>query len=691
MGHLKVFIIIFCLSILLGGCWPKKQPNPSLRWGEKKIIAEINAPKKETPQANTNEDILRKKASQKPKEQKTELNKRDIPSSQSSPVVTSKIISLGESYPLKGKRISVEIDLEGADLLDLLELIFKNTLNLNYIVESQANAKFTVYIKGEFSPQELFELTEQLLALEGISLVKEGKIIRVVQHKALPHQEAGFSVLFLRPKYLSLVTVQHFLKVFASPEAQIVPLREERAFLVVDFNENLSKIKRLISLVDEDYLAELSLEIYHPKVLSAEVLAEYLRQILKSQLLRDAKIDQLVEVIPIKELDILLILARQERSILRIKRWLEEIDSGEVVEERIFVYPVENGDAEKIAEILRQTFSAQKVSKRETIIKALDKTEKKAKKHTDSFVPTEVKIVPDKENNLLIIRASKEDYETIENILNQLDIMPRQVLIEALIAEVSLNRALEYGVEWFIKTEFHRRGREYPGEIGFSHKGATPAVAGKEDIFSFVVRRYDDLRFLLQALDRVSEVNILSSPVLLATNGKEALIQIGSEVPFVSREVANTSAETPNITRSIQYRDTGIILKVKPYINSSGLVKLDIEQEVSSAESNPLGLDSPLFSKRKVRTSLVVQNNQTVVLGGLIRSQQEISEVGVPVLKDIPMMGHLFSWTQKNGKRTELLIAITPRVVRNLAEAQEVMKDFRKRIEQLRRKLEAKS
>ncbi len=681
MARLKKLPFFWLIFFLLFGCAPKKTGHfPSLfdLSAEKTTVAKKKTPKSQKPSLSQ-PPVSEERASSKTLTPKS--------SSSSTPIVPTREVSFTEAQGLKGKKLSVEIDLEGADLLEFLELVFKNTLGLNYVVSSRARAKITAYLRGEFSPEEFYRLINKILAVEGIGLLREKDLIRVVSKREVGRYGSGFELLVLKPRYLSPSSLQQIIRTFASHEATVYLERQIGLALVIDSPANLKKIKRLVSLLDEDFLTNLYFEIYQPKVLSAEALADYLQKIFRSQILRAFKPNQYVDFIPVKELDVLLILARYPENAWQVKRWLAELDTGEIVEEQIFVYPVENGDAEEIAEILQQAFS-ETVSKRKTIVKAEKGAGKKAPARKGGFISGKVRIIPDPTNNLLVIKASREDYQIIENILQQLDTMPRQVLIEVLIAEVTLDRALEYGVEWFIKTELHRHGREYPGEIGLSHKDAAPAVSGEDDIFSIVLRRKGDLRFLLQALDRVSEVNILSAPVLLATNGKEAMIQVGEEVPFVSREVANTAAETPNITRSIQYRDTGIILKVKPYINSSGLVKLEIEQEVSAAQKNPLGLDSPLFSKRKIQTSLVVQDRQTIILGGLISSQNEKAEVGVPLFKDLPLLGNAFRWNTRGGKKTELLIAITPRVVRSLAEAEEVMKDFKERIKKLKDRLE---
>ncbi len=682
MATLKNLFALILVCSFLVGCASRKPASrfPSLFDLASQKKAQVESPKEPKPKTKTEELAEKEGASLEEKTSKKAPKPPKEPSS-------IQEISFLKASSLKGKEIPVEIDLEGADLLEFLELTFKNTLGLNYVVSSRARAKITAYIRGQFSPEAFYRLISQVLEIEGISLLREGNLVRVIPKRELARFGKGYELLILKPRYLSSNSLHQIIRTFTSQEGTVYVDRQRGLALVVDASENLKKIKRLVTLLDEDFLASLYFEVYKPRVLSAEDLANYLQKIFRSQILRTFKPDQYVDFIPVKELDVLLILARHPENAWQIKRWLAELDTGEIVEEQLFVYPVENGDAKEIAEILQQAFSERTTSKRETIVRA-QKGKSKPRPSKTGFISGKVKIIPDPTNNLLVIRASREDYEIIEGILRQLDVMPRQVLIEVLIAEVTLDRALEYGVEWFIKTELHHNGREYPGVIGLSHKGAAPAVSGEEDIFSLVLRRKGEVRFLLEALDRVSEVNILSSPVLLATNGKESMIQVGQEVPFVSREVANTAAETPNITRSIQYRDTGIILKVKPYINSSGLVKLEIEQEVSAAQSNPLGLDSPLFSKRKVQTSLVVKDQQTVILGGLISSQNERAEVGVPILKDIPLLGNAFKWNTRGGKRTELLIAITPKVVRNLTEAEEAMKDFKERIRQLKEKLE---
>ncbi|MBX6424272.1 type II secretion system secretin GspD [Thermosulfurimonas sp. F29] len=587
-----------------------------------------------------------------------------------------------------GKPLSVSLDMEGADLLDFLDLILLKTLHLNYAVDPAARAKITAHIKGDFSPEELIEIVRAVLELHALDLVQDGKIWRVIPDRKRGEVGAGPGFLIVRPRYASATSLVLPLKSFVSAQGRILADRQSNILLVVDRDTNLQKVLRVISVLDQARFARFVYRLYPCRVLAAGDLAKYVRESLRSSVLKDSGLYQRVEVIPLEKLDTLLVLAQNEEELQRVWQLLIDLDKGEVREERVYVYQVENGDAEEIARILESVFSKGNVSRRRTVIRA-----RKGKTGISGAGLTgEVRIVPDKANNLLLIRANPDDYRRILRVLKQIDVVPRQVVIETLIAEVTLNKALEYGLEWFLKTNFRLEGRRLEGNAVFSREGRGPFDLGSDvSGFVYTLFRGQSLRALLYALSSVSEVNILSNPVLLATDNRKARIQIGQEVPIITQKVTNTSASIPTVTSNVQYRDTGIILEVKPQINSSGLVKLDIVQEVSTAQKNYLGLESPLFSKRRIETSLVVEDGQTVILGGLIDTRKETGKTGVPVLRRIPLVGKFFEWNTVSRDRTELFVAITPRVVRSRAEAEEVMRNFKRRIRELQEYLREKN
>ncbi|OAG28217.1 type II secretion system secretin GspD [Thermodesulfatator autotrophicus] len=580
------------------------------------------------------------------------------------------------------------LDLEGASLMDFLDLLFKQTLKVNYTISPQARARITAHIHGTFSHQELMEITSQVLELNGLSLVPSPKLYRIVPASELSRVSGNISFAVLRPRFLPINEVTRLIQSLLTPNARVLAGKTANTLIVIDNPENLAKITHLVNLLDEDVLAEMNLALYRPQVLNAETLANYLKAIFKAGPWKGINPSSFVDFIPMKEINSLLIIAKDPETIKRVYRWIKELDKGELAEQEVYVYQVENGNAEEIAQILQDTFSGTgSYSSRKTIMKA-------QKKKVSPELIGDIRIIPDKTNNLLIIKATRQDYLTIKRLLEKIDVLPRQVVIEMLIMEITLNRELEHGVEWFLKNRTTYRGDTYNLGSKFSRSVIEEGVL--ENIekvnlpgLAISIYRANDLGALFNILQSVSQINILSNPVILATDNKEARIQIGQEVPIITQQITNTSATEPNITSTVQYRDTGIILSVKPTINSSGLVKLDIVQEISSAQKNYLGLENtPLISKRKIETSLVVKNNQTVILGGLIDNRQEVAETGIPVFKDLPFLGHLFKWQKKTRDRTELLIAITPRVVRNYQEAETVMFSFKQKIENLKKRLE---
>jgi len=577
------------------------------------------------------------------------------------------------------KTYEVAIDLENADLLEFLELLFTQTLHRNYVVDPSARGKVTVHIKGNFSENDLIEVINHVLELQNLTIIPKQGVYYITSINKLGGFSGNYCFAVIKPKYLAVSNILSAIKSFASRQAIVIPDKQSGAIIIIDLPENLQKITKIVSILDKNILHGFYLELYRPKVIEASKLANYLQKIFNSSVFKLNSPQNYVDFIPLEDLNALLILAKDRFSMQTIKRWIVQLDSGETAEKQVYVYYVENGNAEEIAKILQEAFNEVTGSKRKTIVQAKTKTTTKTKTISDK-----VKVIPDKTNNLLIIAATPDDYKSILDLLREIDIIPRQVLIEVLIAEISLNKNLEYGVEWWIKTNFNVEGKKYIGKIiSYNNYNGVPGKG-----FSFTIYRGLEPRALLSALSEVSEVHILSNPVILATDNKEAKIQIGEEVPTISQSVVNTSSQTPNITQNIQYRDVGIILGVKPHINSSGLVKLDVTQEISSVSDKTVqGVTSPVFTKRKIETSLVVQDGHTVILGGLIQNQHNTNETGVPLMKDIPILGGLFRWRGTKKDRKELLVAITPHVVRSAEEAENVMLEYRLRIEELKEKL----
>jgi general secretion pathway protein D len=293
----------------------------------------------------------------------------------------------------------------------------------------------------------------------------------------------------------------------------------------------------------------------------------------------------------------------------------------------------------------------------------------------------EVEIIPDETNNAIVFKANGRDYKIIKEVLKKLDIVPRQVLINVVIAEVTLTDSLEYGVEWYLK-DSAQSNYKVQGVLhdGINELITTPLGSGVSGFNLALLDSDDVLRGLISALDSEGEINILSSPNILAIDNKESIIEVGEQVPIPIGETVTDGGTT--IT-SIQYRDTGVLLTVTPHINSNGLIKMELSQEVSEigTEFKISEVTANSFLTRKAQTSLVIEDGQTIIIGGLMRSKSDINSSGIPYLRDIPILGYLFGGMSDDFKKTELIFLVTPRVINTRAEADAITKDFSTRVD----------
>jgi general secretion pathway protein D len=278
-----------------------------------------------------------------------------------------------------------------------------------------------------------------------------------------------------------------------------------------------------------------------------------------------------------------------------------------------------------------------------------------------------IRIIGNRRNNALLIYATPSEYGVIEGMLRKIDIIPLQVLIEATIAEVTLNDQLQYGTQFFFRIA-------HVAET----LGAIPAFP--ETFAGFALSKAPN--FILKALADVTKVRVLSAPQLLVLDNEPARLQVGQQVPVLTGTATSTLAAGAPIVNSIDYHATGVIMQVTPRVNSGGLVTLDIAQEVSDvappAPNTAQG--SPTFSDRVVRTRVAVQDGQTVGMAGLIRDTSTEENFGVPFLKDIPFLSTFFSTQGNTRNRTELLVLITPHVVHDQRDARALTEDLRSQL-----------
>jgi general secretion pathway protein D len=274
----------------------------------------------------------------------------------------------------------------------------------------------------------------------------------------------------------------------------------------------------------------------------------------------------------------------------------------------------------------------------------------------------------------------------VEAAIRRLDVRPRQVLIEATIAEVTLTDNLSYGVRWFMEGKL---GAYDDVNLAFGPVGTAPGPGGQvpqPSVSAFglaLLNGEGQLRLLFDLLQSESTVRFLSTPQVLVVDNQTANIRVGNQIPVQTATTVPTGGDNP--VEQFQYRDTGTLLQVTPRINAGGLVTLEISQEVSAPAAGLAGAGgNPTINQRTVQSTVVVESGQTIVLGGLITETKDGARDGIPLLKDIPGVGLLFSNTRDNKDRTELIITVTPRVVRDQNEALAVTRELRQRLKGVR-------
>jgi len=321
----------------------------------------------------------------------------------------------------------------------------------------------------------------------------------------------------------------------------------------------------------------------------------------------------------------------------------------------------------------------------------------------------EPSLLADDGRNIILIRAERPDYLRVLKMLERLDNLPRQVLIEVMVAEVTLNDSWEFGIEWALKnnqlkidgskySQYFSTGTGSTTAEGFT--SATGAISGlkigtnKAAGFAYsIFNSSGDLVGLLNALAEQTDVSLLSSPQILVLNNEEAFVNVGDQVPILTSQSVPVNSNATDLfqTSSVQYKDTGTLLKVRPRINYDGLIILDVDQQVSAATANALGgTESPIISTRQLKTKLAVKNGQSLMMGGLIKKGVTNAESKIPLLGDIPGVGWLFKYGKKSNAKTELLVMITPYVIESDDVLEQYIKKFQEKMQGLRQGLDVK-
>ena len=604
------------------------------------------------------------------------------------------------------------MDFDNADIYEVINAL-ADVIGMNYIIDPAVKGKVNIHTSGEVDKNQILPILEIIFEMNNIAAVKTGdiyKIIPIKEAKTRPLMpETGreikeedlqspdrMRIQFVPLRYIPVGEMSKLLKPFLTKAGEIMEYPKNNVMIVVDTNINVKRLLSMVDTVDVSYFEGMNVKFYELKNADVKDLAKEMETIFGALGIGKGTDKGVgVNFIPLERMNMMLVIVSQMPDVLaKVDDWVVKLDEINTdVEEQIFIYFLENSKATDIGDILNKVYgegveTKKKEEKKGTPVK---KTPEKpgGAPTAAGMVAGKIKIVTDEVTNALIIRAMTSDYNIIKKTIQLLDIVPRQVLIEVLIAEISLGDDTQFGVDWNFKKKDVTVGGE-TGTFDSILNNNIPTTLASPAAGYTAVFAASDLYARLYAFAGENRLNVLSSPHVLAANNKEAKIEVGQEVPIVTSEYTpeafSTGGTSDTTSRSIQYRDTGIILTVTPRINEKGLVAMDIDQEVSQvSEQTITGISSPIITKRSAKTSLVVQNGSTIVIGGLIQEQKERSISGIPFFSKIPLLNYFFSYTKHKVTKTELVILITPHTIRSLEEADLITKEFKDKIEGLKK------
>ena len=523
-------------------------------------------------------------------------------------------------------------------------------------------------------------------------------------------QMRGYQLLVVPLRYISAAELMKILEPL-KPSKGLMTVDERRNLLMVaGSQEELNNIRETVQLFDVDQLRGMSVGLFRLQSVEAGVVLKELETIFGDA--SGGPLAGMMRFLPIERLNALLVITPQSKYLDDAQAWIERLDRAEGGQgSSMFVYYVQNGKAETMAEVLTQLFEGKAKPKTEgesgngngsmdtNAPPPLTPAEGEAPAaepapaepvligpggEGTSLAVGEVSIIADEENNALLIMATATDYDKVLKAIQKIDILPLQVLVEATIVEVTLEDELRYGLQWFFKNSIG-------GMRGLAVLGAGRPLLGPTDLTptgSYTVIEDGEARVLLDLLARDSKLNVVSSPTLMVLDNRTASIRVGDQVPIRTSETTNTSGvvaepEDPSalVTSTIQYRDTGVLLEVTPRVNAGGMITLEITQEVNDvSDTQTSGIDSPTINQRRIATNVAIQSGETLVLGGLIKEDEGRASEGLPYLRHIPVLGWLFGSQGKSKSRTELVVMLTPTAVTKLDEAREVTREYRNKL-----------
>ena len=623
---------------------------------------------------------------------------------------TGRVIQLGRFVEERPQVIvpegtTVELNYEQEDLRLVIEQL-GDQLQINMVIDPTIDTRVSLRSSPDnpLQYEDLWPLLRMLARNAGITIEQAGNVYRFMRNSSnIPAEivQPGWlgdatssEVMQVTPlTYISVETALSVLNPLIQPEGAIVRLGQGNVIGISGTPQQLLRVNALLEVVDDDPFQNQGIQLYELLNSRAADVSQELTNILT--LIEGEQSSY--QVLGLERINSILVLAPANRGFQEVTRWMRILDaeSQEQVEQ-LFVYKVKNLKSATLANTLSQVFQkpeenrvaaaaqpqAAQASEGSTEATAEVAVETAAPGAAEGVVSANINvtIVADEDTNSLLVRSTPRDYRQLLTTINNLDRVPPQVIINAVIGQVTLTDANEFGVDWVRISENVNTGfissRVLPTGLILTDGTAAPQSG------LILSRTFNDgtsiIDATLNAIAQDNEVRLLARPAILATNNQEGEIKVGQAVPIDQGTTVSGNGVT---TSNVAYRDVGIVLTITPHINDDGFINLEIFQSLSSIEEGASGVQgNPVFTNQEITTTAVVSNQSTITLGGLIQEDNSNQNSGIPYLQKVPVLGGLFSYQQNTKVRRELFIILRPQIIDNENSGAQ-LEEFKKRFQ----------
>ncbi len=548
-------------------------------------------------------------------------------------------------------------------MASVVQSLLTDVAGATVVIDPSVTGELTIHSKGQLTAAEVPGFLKTAVKVIGLDLTDQGNNTYLLQPERRadgrsapptvyqPGVEARTGLMIMGLRYVSAGEMVHLLAPFARNGVTVQPETSREMLIMSGPPDAVDAMVRTAELLDVDWLQGMSFGIVPLDYSDPDGLIAELKTLFGGG---DGPIGTMVEFVPLKARHAILILAKRPERLDEARNWIAQLDRPLRGHAGAQVIPLKYADALEMAELVKKLYPGGQGGEK-------------------GGAATQV--TADPTHNALLVQADPAVIGDIRATVETLDTPVPQVEIETTIAEVTLNNDLRFGIQWAVDGGGN-------GSAAFTQgANATPTVIFPGLSYAF---HGASVQATLNTLASKTNVEVISSPVIVTLNNKPASLEVGDQVPIIVQTAANVTTPNASVVNSVEYRDTGVLLKVTPRIGAGDVITIEVSQEASEvAPTTTSGIDSPTIQQRKFSSTVSVRTGQTVVLGGLIRASRSHTKAGIPYIRDIPLLGEAAGNRSDKLDRTELLVFLTPRILRTDADAASLSDDLKQRLEAL--------